>query len=381
MKKLKACRSTSDFNSFRAAKVKSLFNAESGASFEIEIDVDLDFEWGIGVIVGPSGSGKTTLGAEIFGDGVRIYEPNGWDNTKPIIDCIAPGGNFDDVTAALSAVGLGSVPVWLKPYSVLSNGEKFRADMAKILCDAPSAVVIDEFTSVIDRQVARFGSLAFQKAWRRTGGKAVLLSCHYDVLEWLEPDWVIDTSSKTFNRGALWRRPRFTLEIEKVDTKWWPIFKPHYYLDLPNMIAAEYYVGFVEGVPVCHVGVSPKLEVGGVRASRLVVMPEWQGAGVGLRFLEAVLDLYVSGGSKYGGRVKAAYFHTSHPALCAAFRRSKKWAQVSCALMGGSKVRSSASMRKTKKPRTDGAGGGATPGYGGHFRAVQGFKYYGMGVK
>lgn len=202
MKKLKVSRSTNDFKSFRAEKVKSLFNAESGASFEIEIDADLDFDWKLGVIVGPSGSGKSTLGSEIFGDGVKIYEPNGWDDAKPIIDCIAPQGSLDDATSALSAVGLGSVPSWLKPYGVLSNGEKFRADMAKILCDAPGMVVIDEFTSVVDRQVARFGSLAFQKSWRRTKGKAVLLSCHYDILDWVEPDWVIDTSEKTFARGG-----------------------------------------------------------------------------------------------------------------------------------------------------------------------------------
>lgn len=140
------------------------------------------------------------------------------------------------------------------------------------------------------------------------------------------------------------------------------------------MIAAEYYVGFVEGTPVCHVGVSPALEVGGVRASRLVVMPEWQGAGVGLRFLEAVLDAYVNGDSRYGDRVKAAYFHTSHPSLCAAFRRSKKWAQVSAKLFGVNKLKSSASIKKSGKSDT-------ATGYGGHFRAVQGFKYYGRNVK
>jgi len=87
-----------------------------------------------------------------------------------------------------AAVGLGSVPSWLRPFGVLSNGEKFRANLARVICDAPKQVVVDEFTSVVDRQIARFGALAFQKAWRRTGGQCVLLSCHYDILDWLEPD-------------------------------------------------------------------------------------------------------------------------------------------------------------------------------------------------
>ncbi|MDY0136365.1 MAG: hypothetical protein RBS36_04260 [Thiomicrospira sp.] len=379
MRKIKVERSCEDYKSYRAERVKSLFNAETGANFTIEAEMDLDFNWNLGVIVGPSGTGKTTIGSAFFDD-AKIYEPDGWGNDRPIIDCIDPDGDFNGITAALSAVGLGSVPAWLRPYSVLSNGEKFRADLAKIIAEKPARVIIDEFTSVIDRQVAKFGSLAFQKAWKRTGGQCVLLSCHYDVLEWLEPCWVFDTQTGKFERGGL-RRPKFELEIRKVDSKMWRIFEPHYYLKLPKMIAAEYYCGFVDGEPVCHVGVSPKLEISGVRASRLVVMPEWQGAGVGIKFLEGVLDIYVNGESKYGKRVKAAYFHTSHPGLCHVLRMNKKWRQTSCALYGGNKSKSSVSIRKSaekKRPGEKSVGGGS--GYGGHMRAVQGFKYYGSAI-
>jgi ABC-type ATPase with predicted acetyltransferase domain len=134
----------------------------------------------------------------------------------PIIDAIAPGNDFNDVTAALAAVGLGDVPAWLRPYAVLSNGEKFRATLARVIADAPERVVIDEFTSVVDRQIAKFGALAFQKAWRRTNGKAVLLTPHYDVLEWVEPDWTFDTATWTFDRRRL-QRPSFDLEVWETD--------------------------------------------------------------------------------------------------------------------------------------------------------------------
>ena len=106
-----------------------------------------------------------------------------------------------------------------------------------------------------------------------------------------------------------------------------------------------------------------------MRASRMVVMPEWQGAGVGSRFLDAVCELQVRGEGRYGDRVKAVYFHTSHPGLCAGLRRSKKWLQVSCVLFGGNKKKSAATIKK--------ANGVIGVGYGGHFRAVQGFKYTG----
>jgi len=52
-----------DFDSYRAARVKSLFNVESGANFTLSAELDVESApWQVGVIVGPSGSGKTSLG-------------------------------------------------------------------------------------------------------------------------------------------------------------------------------------------------------------------------------------------------------------------------------------------------------------------------------
>ena len=137
----------------------------------------------------------------MFGGGA-IYDPyEGWDHSKPIVDDINPDGSLDDVTSALSAVGLGDVPSWLRPFGALSNGQQFRAGLARSLFSESEAVIVDEFTSVVDRQVAKVGAGAFQKAWRARGrGKAVLVSCHYDVIDWLEPDWVFDLERKTLTK-------------------------------------------------------------------------------------------------------------------------------------------------------------------------------------
>lgn len=355
-----------DFDSYRAARVKSLFNAESGANFTLDADLPIeDGDWRIGVIVGPSGSGKTSMGRVIFGD-AEVYSEPEWPADAPIVDAIAKGGDFNDVTAALAAVGLGDVPAWLRPFHVLSNGEKFRATMARIIADAPERVVIDEFTSVVDRQIARFGALAFQKAWRRTGGKAVLLTPHYDVLEWVEPDWTFDTATRTFDRRRL-QRPTFDLEIWQTDWRYWHLFEPHHYLKLPKMVAAINFVGTVEGELVCHLGVAPAFQNGGFRASRLVVMPEWQGAGVGMRFLNHICEMYLRGENKFG-RALPMFFHTSHPGLCASLRRDRRWTQISTMTSGTNKRKSRATMA---------ASGMVKAGYGGHLRAVQGFKYVG----
>lgn len=365
--KIEIRNNCTDFDSYRAARVKSLFNVESGANFSLDADLPIDDnDWKIGVVVGPSGSGKTSIGRAIWPD-VGIYsEKSGWPHDQPIIDAISAGGNFDNVTGALAAVGLGSVPSWLRPFHALSNGEQFRAGLARVIAEGRERVIIDEFTSVVDRQIAKVGAGAFSKAWKRGGGRAVLLSCHYDVLDWIEPDWVFDTRTGELQRGSLWRRPKIELEIFQTNGSYWPMFEPHHYLKLPRMVSAKYYVGVVAGEAVCHIATSPRLEIGGMRACRMVVMPEWQGAGVGLRFLDEVCAMQFTAANQHHARTKAVYFHTSHPGLCAALRRSKKWAQVSQMQGGGHKGNSA-------KTISSGAAACQT-GYGGHLRAVQGFK-------
>jgi ABC-type transport system involved in cytochrome c biogenesis ATPase subunit len=374
-----------DFATYRAARVKSLFNCEAGFRFDLtaELPVD-DAAWGLGLIVGPSGSGKTSLGRAIFGP-EALWEPDDWPTDQPIIEAIAPGSGFDAVTAALAGVGLGDVPAWLRPFPVLSNGEKFRANLARVICEAPARVVIDEFTSVVDRQIATVGAHAFAKAWKRLhkkgGNQCVLLSCHYDIIEWAEPDWVFDTATGKYTGRGLWRRPKIGLEIWQTDWRYWPLFEPHHYLKVAPMIAAKCYVGAVEGEMVTHLGMSTKNFGKGkaieARACRLVVMPEWQGAGVGLRFLNWICQLQLEGGqgARMPGRKLSTLFHTSHPGLSAALRRDPKWRQISASLHGDNKARSTKSISKSRGNSV--SRGHPTTGYGGHFRAVQGFRYYG----
>lgn len=361
--KIEVRNSCTDYNSYRAARVKSMFNAESGANFDISLDLPIEESgWQIGVVVGPSGSGKTSIGRKV----ADFWSPV-WTDDAPIIDEISPVGDFDEVTGFLAAVGLGDVPTWLRPFSVLSAGEQFRANLARLVAESPALVVLDEYSSVVDRQIAQIGSMAFQRAWRRGTGRVVLLTPHYDVLEWLEPDWVFDTFGMTLSKEHL-QRPKIEVDVYRTDWSYWPKFEPHHYLKADPMPFGVAYVGFVGSEPVMHLGVSSLYTGAGVeaRACRMVVMPEWQGAGIGMRMLNDICARYLRGEGHLKGPA-TTLFHTSHPGLNAALRRDARWRQVSSSLHGVDRQRSARGLGKAQR----------RGGFGGHLRAVQGWRYVG----
>lgn len=157
------------------------------------VDGVLPEDWGIGAVVGASGTGKSTLLKDL-GLGRRgRASRHVWDRHTGIAGHFATA---DEAQAKLSAVGLGDVPTWAKPYHVLSTGEKFRADLARSLQDG---ALIDEYTSTVSRVVAQSASRGLRSWVRRTGARRIVVaSCHHDVLDWLRPDWVISTDDGVF---------------------------------------------------------------------------------------------------------------------------------------------------------------------------------------
>lgn len=120
------------------------------------------------------------------------------------------------------------------------------------------------------------------------------------------------------------------------------------------------YTGFVGDEPVTFVGVSGMVTGKGRREARFcrfVTKPEWQGAGVGMRFLEYLTERELRGGG-FIGKPTTSIIHSAHPALAVTLRRNPKWRQISQALHGARKE--------------------STTGMGGHMRAVMGFRYYGQ---
>lgn len=207
---------------FRVKQVSALFDVPFTEKTREEWSVNLPIEnkkWRIGLILGPSGSGKTTIGRKLFGK--NAYH-NGfeWSKRKSILDDFPEELSIKDICGALTSVGFGSTPNWVRSYYVLSNGEKYRVELARLLLSSDKIHVIDEFTSVVDRNVAKICSMAIQKAIRRqvTEKQYVMLSCHYDIIDWLSPDWIYDLSNNEFTTKDVVKKKLNSKSIRRIET-------------------------------------------------------------------------------------------------------------------------------------------------------------------
>ena len=293
----------------------------SQKTFSIELP-DIGEEWEIGLIVGPSGSGKTTVARELLGE--YLYKPQRWPRDKSILDGFPESVSGPVIFQMLSSVGFSSPPDWAKPYAMLSNGQQFRCDLARALLADTKLVVFDEFTSVVDRTVAKIGSAAVAKSMRagRIGKKFVAVTCHYDVAEWLEPDWVLDMSTGQLARSRL-QRPPIELEIFRCKASAWELFKPHHYLTASLSHSAFCFMATVDGDPVGFDAWMPffgrlKTDQRARRGHRTVVLPDYQGVGIGSTLFTTIASMWKGLGLR-------AFSCTAHPAEVRARLRSKRW--------------------------------------------------------
>jgi len=241
------------------------------------------------------------------------------------------------------------MPTWLKPYQVLSTGERFRADLARTLIDAgknltprrtgaedthhsflcPSAplrehslLVVDEFTSSLERTIAKTTSAALVRFIRSARDKRlVAVTCHDDILDWLQPDWVVrlvNNDAPQLTRGRL-PRPKIRLPVRKVPQATWSQFVRHHYLAGGLARSATCYAAFLDDRPIAFCAAVAALGWKKTkRITRLVTLPEFQGLGIAGQLLQFVATYE----STKGNRVTIT---ASHPAILAHCSKSPHW--------------------------------------------------------
>ena len=222
MPSIHVIRETSTTLTPRDLQIGSLFDVTPTGHARMEWQVNCPYDehpWNIGLIVGPSGSGKTTVARELFGS--AIVENVDWPKSRSVASAFPSDMSVRELSQLINAVGFSSPPAWLRPYCALSTGEQFRITVARILAERRELAVIDEFTSVVDRQVAKVACHAAQKAIRNRRQRLVAVSCHYDIIDWLQPDWLYQPGDNHFARRSLQRHPAIELAVYKIDRAAW----------------------------------------------------------------------------------------------------------------------------------------------------------------
>jgi ABC-type lipoprotein export system ATPase subunit len=289
-------------------QVSKLLSLRSGTRTRTRVSYPENLpDFRILAIVGSSGSGKTTL-LKTMADSGQFHFPR--MSFKEGTAIVSNFNGRDEAVSRLSAVGLKSIPTWVKPREVLSIGEGFRADLA---LNVEDGVLLDEFTSTVDRNVARSCCTSFGKYVRRSGKKGIVVcSCHKDFIEFLKPDLVLDIDdSKVYDlRGA-----EFDTEIKIdifrcSDKSLWNVFKEHHYMSSELNKACHFYVMRLHGTGdlVGCFSTLPQMtgtKKWGWRVHRTVVLPDYQGLGISSRTLNFFGEYYHKNGRFLGIRTSS----------------------------------------------------------------------------
>jgi hypothetical protein len=284
------------FNNFRCqVAANSLdIDVKKKSIHHLKIDnININDDWNIGLIYGSSGSGKTTLVKEIFGK--NIFETI-INEDEPIINQLPKELNYEDCANLLNGIGLNSVNCWIRPVKTLSNGQRARAEAVLLMCQNKEIIFIDEWTSVVDRLVAKAMSVCINKFCKKFNKKIVLLSCHYDIIEWLKPDWLINCNEQKFllpkcEDFFFQEREKLKFDIREIGRQSWKYFSKYHYLSDKLPAGKIYLYGlFINEIQIgfqCFANYTPHKKGTKIifHSNRTVIHPDYNGLGLGIKLI------------------------------------------------------------------------------------------------
>jgi len=305
-----------------------------------EEEVDEDFN--VALITGPSGSGKTSMAHQYFGAPfVAKFAAN-----KSVLSFFP---NLKKAKEIFKVLLLDPKEIF-KTFDKLNSSAQERVNIARGLYEAPECLILDEFTSSMERRTAQLVAKNISQYARAKGIKVVLVACHQDLVgsNACSPDWWFSTKSQTLScfelpsefaessfpehvTDIVWTVPEMVVDVKRCHRDRWYYFALHHYKDhnLSNM--AQNFALFVTyknleipcdliGWASAMVGMLPNAELPGTprREHRTVVLPDYQGLGFASRSCDAIGEMYYHNACVFQSK-------TAHPRYGSYRDRSSLW--------------------------------------------------------
>ena len=187
---------------FQTRVTKTTRTLEIAESFGLGLDekewslydnLELEIRGGdVVYITGQSGSGKSVVLRELQrlmreeGQDVASIEDFAFDDSKNVIDQL--GKTTSEALGLLSMAGLNDAYLFVRKPSEMSDGQRYRLKIAKLIETGAKIWVADEFGAVLDRVTAQVVASNLQRAARKAGATVMVATTHEDLKNALRPD-------------------------------------------------------------------------------------------------------------------------------------------------------------------------------------------------
>lgn len=186
---------------FKTRVNKTVRTLEIAESFGLGLDekewvlydnLELNIDQGdVVYVTGQSGSGKSVVLRELQklmaaeGKSVASVDQFTFEDDKNVIDQI--GKTTSDALGLLSMAGLNDAYLFVRKPSEMSDGQKYRLKIAKLIESGADVWVADEFGAVLDRVTAQVVASNLQRAARKVGATVIVATTHEDLVNALRP--------------------------------------------------------------------------------------------------------------------------------------------------------------------------------------------------